>query len=302
MRILVSGATGLVGQSLLEKAMQQGHQIHYLTTRKNQLNAIAKAQGFYWNPAKGEIDTQCFDGVDAIIHLAGASIAQRWTKKNKKAILDSRVEGTALLAKSLNELSGKHNIKQVVSASAIGIYPSSATAVYTEDYIAHPNTFLEKVVIQWEQAADAFQTAGVGLCKLRIGLVLTKEGGVLGPMKISTSFGLGAAFGTGKQMQSWIHVDDLVALFLQATAKGWEGVYNAVSPQPISQNDFAKTLSKAMRRPYFLPTVPSSLIRLVAGEMSVLVFNSQQVSAKKIQQKGFEFTYPDLLPAMQSLL
>lgn len=302
MRILVSGATGLVGQSLLEKAMLQGHQIHYLTTRKNQLNAIAKAQGFYWNPAKGEIDTQCFDGVDAIIHLAGASIAQRWTKKNKKAILDSRVEGTSLLAKSLNELSGKHNIKQVVSASAIGIYPSSATAVYTEDYIAHPNTFLEKVVIQWEQAADAFQTAGVGLCKLRIGLVLTKEGGILGPMKIPTSFGLGAAFGTGKQMQSWIHVDDLVALFLQATVKGWEGIYNAVSPQSISQNDFAKTLSKAMRRPYFLPAVPSALIRLVAGEMSVLVFNSQQVSAKKIQQKGFEFTYPDLLPAMQSLL
>ncbi len=302
MKILVSGATGLVGSVLLEQAIAQGNEIHYLTTRKNQLDTISGAKGFYWNPKKNEIDFKCLEGVEVLIHLAGASISQRWTTKNKKEILDSRVDGTNLLVNTLKQLDGNHQLKQVVAASAIGIYPSSFSTVYTEDYTPQSNSFLEEVVIAWEKAEDGFARLGIKLCKLRIGLVLTAKGGVLGPLKIPTWFGLGAAFGNGQQTQSWIHVDDLVTLSLQAATEQWEGIFNAVSPQPVSQKEFTRTLAKAMRRPYFMPSLPQLPIRLVMGEMSSLVFNSQNVSAAKVLQKGFKYQYPDLFPAIKSLL
>ena len=302
MKILVSGATGLVGSVLLEQAIAQGLEIHYLTTRKNQLDTISGAKGFYWNPKKNEIDFKCFEGVEVLIHLAGASISQRWTTKNKKEILDSRVDGTNLLVNTLKQLDGNHQLKQVVAASAIGIYPSSFSTVYTEEYTPESNSFLEEVVIAWEKSEDGFARLGIKLCKLRIGLVLTAKGGVLGPLKIPTWFGLGTAFGNGQQTQSWIHVDDLVTLTLQAATDHWEGIFNAVSPQPVSQKEFTRTLAKVMRRPYFMPSLPQLPIRLVFGEMSTLVFNSQNVSAAKVLQKGFKYQYPDLFPAIKSLL
>ena len=203
---------------------------------------------------------------------------------------------------TLKQLDGNYQLKQVVAASAIGIYPSSFSTVYTEDYTPQSNSFLEEVVIAWEKAEDGFAKLGIKLCKLRIGLVLTAKGGVLGPLKIPTWFGLGAAFGNGQQTQSWIHVDDLVTLSLQAATDQWEGIFNAVSPQPVSQKEFTRTLAKAMRRPYFMPSLPQLPIRLVMGEMSTLVFNSQNVSAAKVLQKGFKYQYPDLFPAIKSLL
>lgn len=302
MKILVSGATGLVGSVLLEQAIAQGHEIHYLTTRKNQLDAISYAKGFYWNPKQNEIDHNCFEGVEVLIHLAGASISQRWTAKNKKEILDSRVDGTKLLVNAVQQLDGNHQLRQVVAASAIGIYPSSFSAIYTEEYTPQSNSFLEEVVIAWEKAEDGFASLGLKLCKLRIGLVLTAKGGVLGPLKIPTRFGLGAAFGNGQQTQSWIHVDDLIAISLIAATNQWEGIFNAVSPQPVSQKVFTKTLAKAMGRPYFMPSLPQFLIRLIMGEMSMLIFNSQNVSAAKVMQKGFKYQYPDLFSAIKSLL
>ena len=302
MKILITGATGLVGSVLMDQALAMGHEIHYLTTRKDQLDAIPNAKGFYWNLKQKKIDLNCFDGVEVLIHLAGASISQRWTKKNKKSILESRVEGTALLVNAIKQLNGQHQVKQVVAASAIGIYPSSFSAVYTEDYIPQPNSFLEEVVIAWEKAEDGFSALGINLCKLRIGLVLTKKGGVLGPLKIPTWFGLGAAFGNGKQTQSWIHVEDLVSLVLEAGTAQWQGVYNAVSPQALTQKEFTKTLAKAMHRPYFMPSLPKLPIRFIVGEMSTLIFNSQNVSADKTLKKGFQFKYPTLLPAIKSLL
>lgn len=302
MKILITGATGLVGSVLVKKSIAHGHSVHYLTTRKNQLDVIEHAKGFYWNPKKNEIDAACFEGIDVLLHLAGASISQRWTTKNKKEILDSRVEGTKLLVNALAALEGKHQLKQVVAASAIGIYPSSFTALYTETYDPQPNSFLERVVIAWEEAEDGFTTLGIPLSKMRIGLVLTKEGGVLAPLKIPTLFGLGAAFGSGKQFQSWIHVDDLVQLLLAAAQQGWEGVYNAVSPKAVSQGEFMKQLAKAMGRPYFMPPLPKWPVRLVAGEMSTLIFNSQAVSAEKVLNKGFKFSHTDLFTAIKSLV
>jgi len=302
MKVLITGATGLVGSTLVEKALSLGHEIHFLTTQKSKLAEKQKMKGFYWNPSTNELDEACFEGVDAIVHLAGASISQRWTKKNKENISSSRINGTRLLVDSIRRCNGKHQIKQVVAASAIGIYPSSFEMIYTEDYLPKRSSFLEEVVMDWEQEEDGFSAVGLQLTKLRIGLVLTKRGGVLGSMKIPTWFGLGAAFGSGNQMQSWIHVDDLVGMILTAIDQNWEGVFNAVSPNPVSQKVFTKTLAKAMERIYFLPPIPTLFIRLAVGEMSTLVFNSQNVSAEKVQKEGFVFIHPELLPAIKSLL
>ena len=179
-----------------------------------------------------------------IFHLAGASISQRWTAKNKKEILDSRVDGTKLLVNAIKQFKGNNQLKHVVAASAIGIYPSSFSAIYTEDYTPQSNSFLEEVVIAWEKAEDGFSTLGLKLCKLRIGLVLTAKGGVLGPLKIPTWFGLGAAFGNGQQTQSWIHVDDLVAISLKAAKDQWEGIFNAVSPNLFRKRCLQKPWQK----------------------------------------------------------
>ena len=302
MKVLITGATGLVGQPLLQVLIQKNHSVHYLTTRKGQTQALSGATGFYWNPEKEQIDEECFDGVDCVIHLAGASISQRWTKKNKANILDSRVKSTQLLFQTIKNLYEKTTIKHFISASAIGLYPSSDRRVYTEDYVGKPDSFLEKVCLAWEKEADALSALGLMVSKIRIGLVLTPKGGVLGPMKIPTSLGLGAAFGSGKQVQSWIHIDDLVQMFMTVMEKQWEGVYNGVSPNPVPQKVFAKSLAQVLRRPFFLPPVPAIFIRVIAGEMSVLVFNSQNVSAQKVMDKGFLFRYPNLKEAIKSLL
>ncbi len=302
MKLLITGATGLVGNSLIEKYTQQGIQIHYLTTRKSQLKSIDGAQGYYWNPNKNEIDLACFLGVDSIIHLAGATVSKRWTKAYKEKIYSSRVLSTQLLLKGLQSCKGDHQVKQLVSASAIGIYPSDFEKVMNEEVAVEPTAFMQKVVYDWEREVDAFKAEGVPVTKIRIGLVLSKKGGVLGTLKIPVYFGLGAAFGNGKQGQSWIHMDDLVGIFSAAIDQQWEGVFNAVAPNPVSQYQLMAALSRALKRPYFLPPIPSFLIKLGAGEMSDLVLDSHWVSTQKVLDQGYKFQFTDVEKAIENLL
>ena len=302
MKLLITGATGLVGNSLTEKYAQQGIQIHYLTTRKSQMESIEGAQGYYWNPYKNEIDLACFIGVDSIIHLAGATVSKRWTKAYKEKIHSSRVLSTQLLLKGLQSCKGDHQVKQLLSASAIGIYPSDFKKKMNEEMAVEQTTFMQKVVYDWEREVDAFKAEGVAVAKIRIGLVLSKKGGVLGTLKIPVYFGLGAAFGNGKQGQSWIHIDDLVGIFLKAIDQKWEGVYNAVAPNPVSQSRFIAALSRALKRPYFLPAIPSLLIKLGIGEMSDLVLDSHWVSTQKVLDQGYKFQFTDIEKAIDDLL
>ena len=302
MKLLITGATGLVGNSLTEKYAQQGIQIHYLTTRKSQMESIEGAQGYYWNPYKNEIDLACFIGVDSIIHLAGATVSKRWTKAYKEKIHSSRVLSTQLLLKGLQSCKGDHQVKQLLSASAIGIYPSDFKKEMNEEMAVEQTTFMQKVVYDWEREVDAFKAEGVAVAKIRIGLVLSKKGGVLGTLKIPVYFGLGTAFGNGKQGQSWIHIDDLVGIFLKAIDQKWEGVYNAVAPNPVSQSRFIAALSRALKRPYFLPAIPSLLIKLGIGEMSDLVLDSHWVSTQKVLDQGYKFQFTDIEKAIDDLL
>ena len=302
MKLLITGATGLIGKEIVSKAHEFGHTVHFLTTRSSEINSLAPAKGFLWNPDQGEIDTTCFEGVEVVMHLAGASVSKRWTSAYKEKIRSSRIIPTQLLVQEVEKNKSLHQIRQLISASAIGIYPSDFNKMMKEDAKVTSNSFLESVVIDWEKEVDRFELLGVALSKIRIGLVLTPKGGVMQTLKLPTRLGLGAAFGSGQQGQSWIHIDDLVAMFLFVAQQQCEGIYNAVAPNPVSQNEFMKALAKAYNRPYFLPRLPAFLLRFLVGEMGQLVLESHWVSAQKIKEKGFAFQYPEILSACKHLV
>ncbi|MDG1762284.1 MAG: TIGR01777 family oxidoreductase [Flavobacteriaceae bacterium] len=302
MKLLITGATGLIGKKITENLLETGFQIHYLTTGKSKTNILQGATGFYWNPEQNQIDLKCFYGVDTIIHLAGSTVSKRWTKSYKEKIYSSRINSSKLLLKGIEDLNGEHQIKHLVSASAIGVYPSDFNDYFDEEAEVSRTTFMERVVIDWENETDSFSSEGISIAKLRIGLVLSESGGVLGTLKLPTYFGLGAAFGSGKQGQSWIHMNDLVGIFLKAVEDQWEGVFNAVAPNPVTQSEFIASLSRALKRPYFLPPIPAFLIRIGAGEMSDLVLDSHWISSQKVIDKGYSFQYTDIQKALDDLI
>lgn len=301
MKILITGATGLVGKEIVKKGNELNIPIRFLTTNLSKANQFSGAKGFYWNPKKKEIDTACFEGVTHLIHLAGASISKRWTTTYKKEIWESRVMGTRLLVQTLLKLK-QHSIKHVVAASAVGCYPSDFEVLQTEKAAVTSHSFLSKVVVDWEEAIDGFSTLSISVSKLRIGLVLAAEGGVVSALKWPAKLGLIAALGTGKQGQSWIHLTDLVQMFLTAAQEKWEGVYNAVSPHPVNQKEFMRQLAKAYGSFMWLPPMPSFLVQIPLGAMSTLMFNSHWISASKVKAKGFKFKFPELELALSSLL
>lgn len=301
MTVLITGATGLIGQEIVKQCHAQDINVHYVTTSKSKLSTAANYKGFYWDPRKNEIDHKCFDGVSGIINLVGASISKRWTDAYKKEILESRTKTAQLLQDTIK--AHHYNIEQVVSASAIGIYPSSFTNYYEEDASNDvSDSFLGQVVEQWETAVDGFKTSTTKLAKIRIGLVLANDGGALPEIVKPIKFGAGAAFGTGKQWQSWIHVKDLAALFVFALNNNLEGIYNGVAPNPVTNNELTKTAAKVLQKPLILPNIPKFLMKLVLGEMHILLFESQRVCCKKIEAEGFDFEFVNLRPALENLL
>ncbi len=302
MRILITGATGLVGTELTKLLLQNDVSIHYLTLSNDEKKAFDRPNcvGFHWNPEQGIIDENCLLGVDAIIHLAGATIAKRWTSKQKQAIIESRILSSNVLFKAVKE--NPNQITQIVSASAIGIYPDSHSAVYTETSTAVDPGFLAHVVQKWEESVDKFKLLNIKICKLRTSTVFAKEGGALPVMAKPIKMGFGAAFGNGKQIQSWIHVHDLARLYFFAVQNGWEGIYNAASPNPISNAAQTKLIAKILHKPLWLPNIPRFVMKLLLGEMHELLFNDKNVSAQKAINAGFTFDFPDPESALRDTL
>ncbi|AXT19359.1 TIGR01777 family protein [Flavobacteriaceae bacterium AU392] len=300
MKILITGATGLIGSEIIQQCHKTNIGVHYLTTRKQKLQSEVNSKGFYWNPKNKEIDITCFEGVDVIINLAGSTIAKRWTKTYKKEILDSRVNGLELLKHTIQQ--NRIKIKQLISASAIGIYPDSLTNIYTEDYPECSKSFLGQVVEQWERAADTFSELDIVVSKIRIGLVLASNKGALPKIVLPIKIGLGSAFGNGKQWQSWIHVSDLANLFLHVLHYELEGVYNGVAPEAITNSEMTKTIAKTLKKPLLLPNTPKVIMKLILGEMHILLFESQKINSNKIEGKGFVFEYKTLENALENLL
>ena len=300
MTVLITGATGLIGQEIVKKCHAEGINVHYLTTSKSKLSTDSNYKGFYWNPNNNEIDHNCFDGVSAIINMVGASISKRWTDSYKTILLESRTKTAQLLQNTIK--THNYKIDQVVSASAIGIYPTSLVNYYEETTTEISDTFLGKVVHEWEAAVDGFKDLGCKVAKIRIGLVLAKDGGALPEIVKPIKFGAGAAFGSGKQWQSWIHIKDLASLFVFALQNNFEGIYNGVAPNPVSNKELTKASAKVLRRPLILPNIPKFVMKLVLGEMHILLFESQRVCSKKVEAQGFDFKYVNLKPALEDLL
>tara|TARA_B110000208_G_C11759878_1_gene426476 strand:+ start:1054 stop:1962 length:909 start_codon:yes stop_codon:yes gene_type:complete len=298
--VLITGATGLVGKALVKKCLQNGFNVHYLTTRKSKIKLQENYKGFYWNPQLEIIDISCFEGVNIIINLAGSSIAQRWTKAYKSLILSSRKKALELLHLSIE--THDFPVKHIISASAIGIYPDSKTRYYEEDFQGTDISFLRTVVRSWEGALKAFNALGVKTTALRIGIVLDKHEGALPKISGPIKGYIGSALGSGDQWQSWIHIDDLVRMFMFVLDSSLEGVFNAVAPNPVQQKDFVKSVANVLKRPIFFPKVPEFILNFALGEMSAIALESQRVSAQKIQDLGFEYDFHELDAALRDLL
>jgi uncharacterized protein (TIGR01777 family) len=300
MKFLITGATGLVGRELVPLCIAQGIDVHFLSTSREKLDGIEGAKGFYWNPTIEEIDCRCFEGVTAIVNLAGAPIAKRWTKAYKKEILNSRVQSLKTLYSGLKE-SDNLTVDSFLCASAVGIYPNSPSTFYTEEDGFETEGFAAKVVEHWEAEARKFEELTRSVAILRIGLVLSGDGGALVEMARPVKLYAGAAFGSGEQWQSWIHIHDLAKLIFYICQHGLGGIYNGVAPNPVTQNKLIKELAKVLERPLFLPNIPAIVIRLILGEMSGILLSSQRVSSKKAASKGFDFEYQNICRALENI-
>jgi len=296
--VLITGASGLVGTRLTELMQQKGYHVSHLSRR----TSPGSTQAFQWDIKNGKLDERALIGVDTIIHLAGAGIADKpWTDNRKKEILESRTRSTSLLHRTLKN--SKHHVKTFVSASAIGYYGDGGPdQIFHEDDRAS-NDFLANVVKDWENAVDQISTTGIRVVKLRIGILLSEKGGALAEIVKPIKWGVGAPLGSSKQLMSWIHIDDVCNMFIKAVEdQSMVGVYNAVGPTPTTNAELTKTIAKILGRPLWLPNIPAFVLKMILGEMASLVLGGSRVSAEKIQRAGFEFLFTDLEYALKSLL
>jgi uncharacterized protein len=297
MKITLTGGSGLIGRRLLKTLSGNGHALHILS-RHAGTNLPANIKLSVWNALKGEPPADALDGADAVIHLAGEPIAQKWTVEARQRIRDSRVLGTERLVQALSTMSRRPSV--LVSASAIGIYGSRGDETLTES--SPPGSgFLAELCQEWEKAADLAESLGIRVVKIRTGVVLDKNGGALAKMLPAFRNFAGGRLGSGKQWMSWIHLQDLGNLFRYAVENPLAGVLNGTAPNPVTNAEFTKKLAAAMNRPALVP-VPAVALKAIFGEMSELLLGSQRVLPKAAAAAGFQFQYADLGPALANLL
>lgn len=298
MKILITGATGLIGQELVELLLQNNHIVHYLSTSPNKIKNATNYYGFYWNPAEGKIDENCLEGVDTIVHLAGASISKRWTKSYKQELIESRILSANLLFNLLKK--SQHQVQHFISASGTAVYPDCNTAVYDESSTQKDDSLLGNVVLKWEESANQFQKLGLKVTKMRTGVVFTAKGGALLEMIKPIKMCVGSGFGSGKQMQSWIHLTDLANLYYWVIQAKIEGIINAVAPNSISNQDLTKAIAQQLHRPLFLPNVPQFVMKLILGDMHILLFNDKKIIPQRSLSLGFHFQFETAQKALQT--
>jgi len=299
LKILIAGATGLIGNELTSKLLSLGHQVSILSRSiSSKTNGVVV---YKWNPDKGEIDAKAFEGVDAVINLAGAGVAdKRWTKEYKKLILDSRINSTKLLIDTLKKT--PNSVSTFINASAIGFYGFDTADVWIDESTLPGNDFLATTVKKWESEALFANEIGIRTVIIRIGIVLSEKGGALPKMALPTQYYLGAALGTGKQYISWIDIEDLIDIFIHClTQKTVYGIFNAVAPEPVSNNEFNLQLSKTLGKSILLPNIPPIALKLLIGEMSDVLLGGNRVSSKKIEESGFHFKIIPLSKSFEKL-
>jgi len=309
--VLVTGGTGLIGKALSKALLGKGYHVIVLTRKlKNASKRESKPGGYrvsyaLWDIKTGFIDEEAFSAADYIVHLAGAGIAdKRWTKKRKLEIVNSRVQGSKLIVEGLATRQNK--VQALITASAIGWYGQDPSIPNPRPFIEPDppaGDFLGETCKQWEEASDQATQFGKRVVHIRTGIVVSKYGGAIREFMKPLRAGVAAILGNGKQLISWIHMDDLVSIYIAAIEKETiKGAFNAVTPQPVSNRDFILGLAKA-RDKFFIPVhIPAFILKLVLGEMSIEVLKSATVSSEKIQNTGFVFQFPELGGALQDVI
>ncbi len=306
--VIITGGTGMIGKALTKELLKKGYDVIILSRRiaAGKLVDASRIRYALWNIDKHSIDISAIQQADYVIHLAGASIAdKRWTPKRKKEIVDSRTRSSGLLVKALKENPNK--VKAVISSSAIGWYgadpePRGRDNEFVETDAADEN-FLGQTCKLWEESIKPVKLLGKRLVKLRTGIVLSNEGGAYVEFKKPLRFGIAGILGNGKQVISWIHIDDLVRLYSDAIEnEKLHGVYNAVAPHPITNKEMVLQLAKKIRGSFYIPIhVPGFVLRLMLGEISTEILKSATVSCEKIHEAGFTFQYPTIQAAIRQL-
>ena len=299
--VLLAGGTGLVGTRLTQLMIESGYHIHILSRKAHQ-SSDAKISYHQWDLAKNYIDPKSLE-VDAIVNLAGAGIAdKRWTPARKKEIIESRTMSTALIHKGISE--HQHKPTHYIGSSAIGIYGSSPQIMLTEDQESTEDDFMVDVCRQWEEAHHQVASDIKDVSILRIGIVLSTKGGALKEILKPLEMGrIGAYFGDGQMIYSWIHIDDLCQMIIDLIDNKLEAdTYNAVAPNPTSNKTLVETIETASKKKALTVPAPSFVMKLVFGEMSKTILNSTSVSSSKIENAGFGFQFPELHEALAHLL
>jgi uncharacterized protein (TIGR01777 family) len=297
MKILVTGSSGLVGERLVHSLKSQGQEVVRL------VRSIPKdsATEIRWNPDEGTLDEAGLEGLDSVVHLAGENLAEgRWTDEKKKRIRESRVKGTRLLSEALARLKEKPEV--LVSASAIGFYGNRGDEILTERSAAGDD-FLAEVCREWELATAPAGENGIRVVHLRFGVILSREGGALAKMLFPFRMGVGGKIGSGKQYMSWIAIDDVVGVIEHALMNDeLRGAVNVVSPNPVTNYEFTKTMGSVLSRPTVFP-VPAFAAKLLFGEMAdATLLTSQRVEPERLKASGYKFKYPELKNALQHVL
>ncbi|GAB3431829.1 TIGR01777 family oxidoreductase [Niabella aquatica] len=303
--VLITGGTGLIGTALVKKLTENGYEVIILTRspKKSKNEGISYA---WWNTDRQVIDEKAIAAADHIIHLAGANVGEkRWTQKRKKEIVDSRVKSGELICTALQKTN--HKVSSFISASAIGWYgPDLAIPnphPFKEEAL-HADDFLGSTCYKWEQSVSPVKEMGIRLCCIRTGIVLSADGGALKEFLNPLKYGVAAVPGSGKQIVSWIHIDDLAALYIEAMENtAYEGAYNAVAPHPVSTKHLVTALAKAVNGKFHITVpVPALALKILLGEMSVEVLKSVTVNSQKVQDAGFRFVYQDIESAVGQVI
>jgi len=297
LKFLITGGTGLIGTRLSKVLIDSGHSVNILTRKiKKQDNSSLKY--FIWNTSNKSVDSKCIDGVNVIINLAGSSVFSIWTKSNKKRIINSRLDSLSIIYDLMKRK--KHNVKRIISASAIGIYPNDQSKVYFENSNKISDTFLGNVVSEWELKAKIFNKINIDLSIVRIGLVLSENGGILKKLLQLNNFRFSSIIDDGNQWQSWIHIDDLVNIFLYISLNNINGVINGVSPNPVTFKKLQSNISSNYKKPFLSLNFSKSLFTTILSLLGMsdfyfdMIGSNKRVSSKKIQNLGYKFVYPSL--------
>jgi uncharacterized protein (TIGR01777 family) len=297
LKIAITGSTGMIGQRLVQSLGDQNHEIFRVIRTRN---TDIKEPAIFWDPEKQVLDSQQLDGMDVVIHLAGADISKRWTKKQKEKIENSRIQGTQFLASSLAKL--KKPPKCLLSASAIGYYGNRPYTQLLDESSKCGTGFLPNVVEKWEDATFPAIERGIRVVHMRFGVVLDSRAGALKKMLLPFQLGLGGKIGTGRQAFSWIALDEVPSIvqFL-ITNENIRGPVNIVSPESVTNYRFTKTLGSVLKRPTYLP-VPAFLLKTIYGEMAdQLLLDGNRVSSKKLTNSGYTFQYSDLKRTLEHM-